>query len=192
MSASAHHSPSGPTPLPIRLLGHILLSRWFIGAAQAAIAVILVIALGEIYLDMTSAGGLTKVLSKEVEEEITGVGVILIGWGVALEERQTLREIFGILPGRNEAIEQEIDHACHRAGLGLLIFGLFAEVAAECIRIPDRIINTAGIEDEVFTIGSVMLVFGLATIIWHLVALVRISLGQIGSGVGAATQPPHH
>src|SRR5208337_985557 len=47
---------------------------------------------------------------KAAEEVISGLGVILIGWGVALEERHKLREIFGLI-GEREAREEAIDES---------------------------------------------------------------------------------
>ncbi len=106
------------------------------------------------------------------QEVVTGLGVILIGWGVALEERHKLREVFGLL-GENEAREERIDEICHRFGLGQLLFGLFAEIMVEAVRIPDAIINTAGIEKSVLIAASVLLAVGALLLLKQIVLLVR-------------------
>ena len=73
---------------------------------------------------------------------VTGIGIIMIGWGVLLEERRTLREIFGLLDGPDEAWQATIDHACHNYGVGQLSIGLMAEICIELIKIPNTIIYT--------------------------------------------------
>jgi hypothetical protein len=83
--------------------------------------------------------------------------VVLIAWGVALEERHSLREIFGLDVGVDEAREARIDQLCHRYGLGQLLLGLFSEMGVEFVRVPDRVINTAGIEGEVIVFSAVLL-----------------------------------
>ena len=102
--------------LPIfRVLFQLLVHPWTVALANATI--VLVLALGFLYMQRTGMEPL-----KTAEEVISGLGVILIGWGVALEERHKLREIFG-LTGEREAREEAIDETCHRFGLGLLLFG---------------------------------------------------------------------
>ncbi len=109
---------------------------------------------------------------KTAEEVISGLGVILIGWGVALEERHKLREIFG-LTGEREAREEAIDEACHRFGLGLLLFGLFAEIMVEAVRIPDDIINTSGIEKSVLAAAVALLGIGALLLLRQILVLAR-------------------
>ena len=93
--------------------------------------------------------------------------MILISWGVALEERHKLREVFGLEPEESkeetdfhDPYEEALDENCHRYGLGLLLLGLFAEVGEECVKIPDRIINTDGIESEVLIFSGLLLFLG--------------------------------
>jgi len=109
---------------------------------------------------------------KTAEEVISGLGVILIGWGVALEERHKLREIFGLI-GEREAREEAIDEACHRFGLGLLLFGLFAEIMVEAVRIPDDIINTSGIEKSVLAAAVALLGIGALLLLRQILVLAR-------------------
>jgi len=48
----------------------------------------------------------------EAEEIISGVGVILIAWGVALEERHKLREVFGLVPEHTKNDDEKV-HDSH-------------------------------------------------------------------------------
>jgi len=129
--------------------------------------IVLVLALGFLSMQRTGMEPL-----KTAEEVISGLGVILIGWGVALEERHKLREIFGLI-GEREAREEAIDEACHRFGLGLLLFGLFAEIMVEAVRIPDDIINTSGIEKSVLAAAVALLGIGALLLLRQILVLAR-------------------
>ena len=79
---------------------------------------------------------------------------------LALEERYKIREIFQLLPKKRSEISYQnaVDENCHRFGLGFLLLGLFAEVGAECVSVPDRIINTSGLDDAVLFASGMLLV----------------------------------
>ena len=96
----------------------------------------------------------------EAVEIIEGLGIIMIAWGVALEERYKLREVFHLLPKKRSEIgyQNAVDENCHCFGLGFLLLGLFAEVGAECVSIPDRIINTTGLDDTILFLSGALLV----------------------------------
>lgn len=124
-------------------------------------------------------------IHREALDIIEGMGVILIGWGVAIEERSALRAIFELTEQDGEARQAAIDHACHAAGIGLLIFGLFAEMCIEAIRLPNHIINTVGINELLLGTGLIFMV----VCVW---ILVRTTIGLIGYafGLGAAANHP--
>jgi hypothetical protein len=110
----------------------------------------------------------------EALDIVEGMGVILIGWGVALEERQALRHIFHLLGGNDENWQAIVDHMCHSAGLGLLIFGLFAEMCVEAIRLPNTIINTKGIDPLVLAGSLAFLLICIYVIAHNVISLVRV------------------
>lgn len=100
---------------------------------------------------------------------IEGLGIIMIAWGVALEERHKLREVFSVGHGRlsEKSYQNAVDENCHRFGLGFLLLGLFAEVGAECVNVPDRIINTSRLE------GGILLLSGFFLVVCGLLMLAQ-------------------
>jgi hypothetical protein len=110
----------------------------------------------------------------EAVDTVSTIAIILIGWGVALEERHVLREVFRMSGRPDERWQHGIDEACRRAGVGVLILGLFAEICAELIHLPNRIIETGGSEHPLLAIGTFFLaVAGLI--------LMRLLVQLIGS-----------
>lgn len=141
-----------------------------------AIAVINLIILWPLVLavvDVVESMGIRRDFNESVDTEST-IAIVLIGWGVALEERFVLREVFGMVGRPDERWQKGIDGACHRAGVGVLILGLFAEICGELMHLPNRIIHTAGSEHPLLAVGAVLLtVAGLI--------LVRFIVQLIGS-----------
>lgn len=105
-------------------------------------------------------------------EVLEGVGVVLIGWGVAIEERPSLRKIFHLEGGPNEALEMGIDELCHSSGIGLLIFGLFAEIAVTAVRLPNHVVPTEGFDPAVLCVSAFFIVLGAYVLVQHIVRLV--------------------
>jgi hypothetical protein len=122
-----------------RVLMIVLTSRYTIGLLSLVICVPMLITLTEVSKALWSKPDL-----KEEMEIVTGIGIIMIGWGVLLEERKTVREIFGLLEAPDEAWQELIDHKCHNYGVGQLSIGLMAEICIELIKIPNTIIYTGG------------------------------------------------
>jgi hypothetical protein len=108
----------------------------------------------------------------EPMETLEGVGVVLIGWGVAIEERPSLRKIFHLEDGPNEALEKGIDELCHSSGIGLLIFGLFAEIAVTAVRLPNHIVPTEGFDPVVLCVSVFFIMLGTYVLAQHIVRMV--------------------
>ena len=158
-------------------LGRISVHPWFISALNLCFFFILFNSVLDIFLTHASP-------YKEAEDIIEGVGVILIAWGVALEERNKLREVFGLLhqDGSDNALyEAALDENCHRYGLGLLLLGLFSEVGVECVRIPDRIIDTTSIENNVLLASACLQVVAGALMLRQVAYLLFISKKSVVS-----------
>ena len=114
---------------------------------------------------------------REPLEIVTGIGIIMIGWGVALEERFPLREIFGLTGGPDEEWQVHIDHLCHHVGVGELLLGLFAEICAEIVKLPSHIVNTEGLEHALVGVSVALMALGAVTLAVHVVRLLA-SLGE--------------
>ncbi len=105
------------------------------------------------------------------------VALIMIGWGVALEERGAIRKVFGMTGRPDEAWQAHIDDSCHYYGVAQLILGLFAEIFVAMISLPDRIINTKGWEHTLT--GLAIALIGIAALIQvrHIFVLLAMFRG---------------
>jgi len=124
----------------LRFLGAILVSRYFILIINTFISYFIF----KLFVAHSNPIRNDQQIYKEILENFDGIGAILIGWGVALEERYTLRRIFYLVNQKDVEKELWLDDICHRYGVGYLIFGLFSEILNECVRLPDNIIYTDG------------------------------------------------
>ena len=115
-------------------------------------------------------------------EIVERIGVVLIGWGVALEEREALRSIFRTTePGREE-FERGIDSLCHVSGIGLLIFGLFSEIGTAAIRLPNSITPTEGFDPVVLGISTFFIALGGAVLLNNILRLlIAVVTGRVSS-----------
>jgi hypothetical protein len=128
--------------LIMRFIGRIFTSKFFILVINILIAYFI--------FNLLSAHKAViqndQLSYKEILEQFDGMAAILIGWGVALEERYTFRRIFYIIEELDPNKELWLDDICHRYGVGFLVFGLFSEMLNECVRLPDDIIYTKGFD----------------------------------------------
>jgi hypothetical protein len=152
----------------------LLLNRWTLSLLNAIILFPLVLSIIELVSILWGVrwGTDMQAMIHEAEDLIEGVGVVLIGWGVALEERDG---VAGLLGGRIDATdpkEAAINSLCHHYGLALLVLGLFAEIAMECVKLPDHIINTASIERWPLTIATLFLALGAWCMAAHIVRMI--------------------
>lgn len=108
----------------------------------------------------------------EPTDTLEGVGVILIGWGVAIEERSSLRSIFGLAGTGEASFEAGVDLLCHASGIGLLIFGLFSEIAVVAVRLPNNIVPTEGFDDVVLYISTLFVCLSVYVLAQHVVRLL--------------------
>jgi hypothetical protein len=107
------------------------------------------------------------------------IGVILIGYGVAVEERQSFMRIFKLYPAFECTLQDKVDHLCHEYGLCYLLLGLFMEMCVACIKIPNAIIDTTNIEPIVFAGSAAFLIWNTFLMLRHCWFLARPrSLGK--------------
>jgi hypothetical protein len=152
----------------MRIFGRLLLSRPFLGLLQLLLVAPMVLTIVQVGHELFRKPDL-----KEEMEIVTGIGVIMIGFGVALEERHVLREVFGLLGGVHEAWEEAIDHLCHKYGAGQLVLGLLAEICIEAIKIPNTILYTGEVDDYLIVgalfflgVGALLLARGGITLLF--------------------------
>ena len=100
------------------------------------------------------------------------IALIMIGWGVALEERAVIRKRLGVTGRADEPWQVHIDEMCHEYGVAQLVLGLFAEIAVAMISLPDRIVNTVGYEYSLLTIAIVLIAIGTLIQIRHVFVLI--------------------
>ena len=123
---------------------------------------------------------------EEPMDILEGIGVVLIGWGVAIEERPSLRVIFGLTAAADPAFEAGIDALCHSSGIGLLILGLFSEIAVTAVRLPNNIVPTEGFDHWVLYVSTAFIAFGAFVLAQH---IVRLVIAMIWGRVPAPHQP---
>jgi hypothetical protein len=116
---------------------------------------------------------------KDVEhivEMLEGLGIILIGWGVAIEERQTLREMAHLVEPADDAERQKaINHVCHSSGICMLILGLFAEIAVEAVRLPNDVLPTFDFDVQVTWAAVVLVLLGGLVLLHNLMMLFGVA-----------------
>jgi len=100
------------------------------------------------------------------------VALMMIGWGVALEERAVIRRLFGVWGRPDEARQEAIDEQCHTYGVAQLVLGLFAEIAVAMISLPDRIINTKGLEHALLTVSLTLIAIASLIQARHILVLL--------------------
>ena len=114
----------------------------------------------------------------EMESIMENLGVILIGYGVAIEERCAFMHIFRLYPAHESPVQQHVDHHCHEYGLCYLLLGLLLEVCVAVIKIPNRIINTENLEMAVYCVALVFLVWNALLMLRHCWFLLRPQRGR--------------
>jgi hypothetical protein len=90
----------------------------------------------------------------EAVELWEGFGTILLGFGVILEERGTLREIFGFHSDHHNKIEA----LCHDYGVFFVILGVLIETFAWLIKIPNVVLDTYEVEYALLNFAAIMAV----------------------------------
>ncbi len=124
---------------------------------------------------------------EHIAEMLEGLGIILIGWGVAIEERQSLRNMAGLIDGDDAERQTAINDVCHSAGIYMLILGLFAEIGVEAVRLPDDVMPTFDLDTQIAW-GAVGLVAAGGFVLVHQLAAL---VGATWFGYRPKTHHPH-
>jgi hypothetical protein len=120
--------------------------------------------------------------AEEIGEIIDTVAIILVAWGVALEERGTMMDAFGAYGDGCPAVEAAADHSSHVYGMAALLLGLFMEVAVEVVKMPDHVVNTVGLEGILFGVGIVLMFLAAVLLLRMNVELWRDSRSACPAG----------
>ena len=161
----------------------VLISRFSIALIEIVIAIPMALGVREV----SKALWVLPDLHEQIET-IGGLGIIMIGLGVVLEERGALREIFRLVNAPDEAWQSHLDHSCHHAGLGQLVLGLFAEIFVELTRIPNSVIYPGEVDDWLVLGGCVMVSLGGLLLVRHALVLLFESRRHF-QAVGRKPQP---
>jgi hypothetical protein len=112
---------------------------------------------------------------EHIADMLEGLAIILIGWGVAIEERRSLREMAGLIRTPDDERQSAIDRVSHSNGICMLILGLFAEIGVEAVRLPDDVLPTFNFDHGVTwaTVGFV--VVGGIVLVHHLMMMAGVT-----------------
>jgi hypothetical protein len=151
----------------IRMLGRAVTSRSATIAIDLVVIALMAVSLYELLREFIAPlHG-----REEAKEIIVDVTVVMIGWGVALEERGSVRDAFGVRGDADDEWQDRIDHACHGVGLMLLLFGLFAEIFEQLVALPKTVISTEPVRDVLLAIATFFVAAGLFLLVRHVIQL---------------------
>ncbi len=133
-----HFLPLSPIVSPMKsALGKILVHPMVLALLNFAILLLAYSSLRTTWFD--AASGMNHIHS--AIELWEGFGTIVLGFGVALEERETLKKIFKITPASDG-----VDELAHDFGVIFVMLGVMIEVLAWLVKIPNEVLNTENIE----------------------------------------------
>lgn len=99
---------------------------------------------------------------KEVDDILNAIATIFVGYGVALEERETIFRIFGAAGRGITAVEEKLNHLSHDYGLIFLVMALFVEITSEIVKIPVLTMKMPHLEEVMVITGTILTLYLLA------------------------------
>ncbi|MGZ4970362.1 MAG: hypothetical protein ACXV8O_17220 [Methylobacter sp.] len=151
-------------------------SRWFISVINFAVFLTIVSAVfGAFDFFMSSANDFDV-----IEDILDGVATILIAYGVALEERESIMEIFRLYPSMRDQAQERVDKLCHFYGFGILLYGLIIEILVEVLKIPINIFDIEIHEHALFGIGLVFLPLSAFCLLKHIFLMITLPVYRPG------------
>lgn len=118
---------------------------------------------------------------EEAGDVLEGLAIILIGYGVALEEREFFRRKAGLLAVGDPAHQARLDESCHQLGIVLLLLGLFSEIPLSLVEMPNSIFDTSGTEMHMLALSMGFQLLAMIFLMRHL-----IKLSPLGRSAAAA------
>jgi hypothetical protein len=146
------------------MMGSVLTSRASTVFIDLVVIALIVLSLVELVWD-----AIARPTHTEAKQIIAGVSVVMIGWGVALEEREEVRALFGL---KGDEWQDEVDKSCKGVGIMLLLAGLFAEICEQLVTLPRSVFSTEGIRGGLLALGMLCLLVGMIILVRHVIHLV--------------------
>ncbi|MPN17740.1 hypothetical protein SDC9_165095 [bioreactor metagenome] len=116
--------------------------------------------------DMKNVDDLSKVMC--------GTGSTIVSYGIVLEERSSLMNIFRCYPYYQNKQETTVDHICNDYGIVLLVIGLFMEIIQQFFEIPNDVIDTEGREPYLFGVGFVLMILTILHLLRFSYSLIKL------------------
>lgn len=95
-----------------------------------------------------------------MSDTLNSVAGVLVALGVLMESRITIRKMTKAKK-KNHDLEEYINEIAEHNGMGLLLLGLFMEIVTLMIYVPNKLIDTSGIELYLFYSCFVFLFFSM-------------------------------
>jgi hypothetical protein len=110
---------------------------------------------------------------EEAGDILEGLAIVLIGYGVALEEREFFRSKAGLMAAGDPSRQAHLDDSCHQLGVVLLLLGLFSEIPVNLVEMPDSIFDTSGTEMHMLALSMGFQMLAMVFLAWHLIKMWR-------------------
>lgn len=85
----------------------------------------------------------------QMSDTLNSVAGVLVALGVLMESRVTIQKMIKSKI-KNEHLEEYINEIAEHNGMGLLLLGLFMEIVTLMIYVPNKLIDTSGVELYLF------------------------------------------
>ncbi len=111
---------------------------------------------------------------KEVDDTLNAIATIFVGYGVALEERETIFKLFAS-GGGIKAAEEKLNRLGHDYGLIFLVIALFVEITSEIVKIPEITLKTPYLEETMVITGTALTAYLLAHLFTFTIKVAHVN-----------------
>ncbi len=89
---------------------------------------------------------------------LNGIGAVLISLGVLMESRETITRM---TKTKMNKLQEYLNDSAEYCGMGLLLAGLFIEILAVIIEVPNDLVNTVGIEIYLYSACVLLIILSI-------------------------------
>ena len=89
---------------------------------------------------------------------LNGIGAVLISLGVLMESRETITRM---TKTKMNELQEYLNDSAEYCGMGLLLVGLFIEIFAVIIEVPNNLVNTVGIENYLYSVCVILIILSI-------------------------------